>query len=134
LAATVLASPLPNGGFSFTASGDHYSGTITGTFNTGTFNVNQIRPGTYSVTPRPTLPPSIANWLLNRDKKAGYPIQTTGTSFVIQMVRLHGQLKYILDEMAPTEAYHVHVWLLTNPPMTCLTSFFNRITTMVVSR
>jgi len=73
LAATVVATPLPNGGFSFSATGSGLDGSITGTFNTGTINYNQIRPGSYSVTPRPALPASFINWLLNRNEHAGRP-------------------------------------------------------------
>jgi len=73
LAATAVAIPLPTGGFAFAASGDHYAGTITGTFNTGTTNFNQIQTGTYSVTPRPSLPDTFINELFNRNKNAGRP-------------------------------------------------------------
>jgi uncharacterized protein RhaS with RHS repeats len=73
LEATVVAVPLPTGGFSFTAAGSGLSGNITGTFNAGTVNFNQIRPGTYSVTPRPSLPNTLTNWIFNRNRNAGRP-------------------------------------------------------------
>jgi hypothetical protein len=73
LEATVTASPLTGGGFNFTATGTGLTGNITGTFNTGTTNFNQIQTGTYSVAPRPSLPDTFLNELLNRDKNAGRP-------------------------------------------------------------
>lgn len=71
--AIVIVKPIETGGFSFTASGDHYTGTITGTFNTATTNVNQLESGEYSINPRPALPDSIINTLLDRNKNAGNP-------------------------------------------------------------
>lgn len=69
----MVAVPLPGGGFTFTATGTGTSGSITGTFNTGTTNFNQIQPGTYNVTPRPSLPDTLLNTLLDRNKNAGRP-------------------------------------------------------------
>ncbi|WP_050750276.1 RHS repeat-associated core domain-containing protein [Allochromatium vinosum] len=73
LEATVAAIPLSTGGYSFTATGSGLHGNITGTFNTGTINFNQIRPGTYFITPRPNLPNTFTNWLFDRNEYAGRP-------------------------------------------------------------
>ena len=84
LDATVVATPLPGGGFSFNATGNHVRG-VSGTFNTGTTNFNQVRPGTYSVSPRPTLPNTLVNSLFNRNANAGRPtISNTGNWNTIQ--------------------------------------------------
>ncbi|OAM52273.1 hypothetical protein A7981_01935 [Methylovorus sp. MM2] len=73
LDATVTAIPLPSGGFYFSATGTGLPSSITGTFNTGTTNYNQIQTGTYSIKPRPSLPDTFINGLLNRNKNAGRP-------------------------------------------------------------
>jgi len=71
LEAYVIATPKGNG-FSFYAHASGYSKVLRGTFNQGTTNFNQLRPGTYSVNPRPILPES---WNPFRDvnKNAGRP-------------------------------------------------------------
>jgi len=85
LAATVVATPLPTGGFSFTATGTGLNGSINGTFNTGTINFNQIQSGTYTVSPRPALPNTFINWLFNRNQHAGLPtISNTSNWNIIQ--------------------------------------------------
>ena len=73
LEAWVNVFPNDQGGFNFTAHDDQGSSFISGNFNNDTLNTNQVRPGTYNVTPRPTLPNTLTNWLFNRNKKAGYP-------------------------------------------------------------
>jgi hypothetical protein len=73
LEATVIVSPIADGGFNFSATGSGLNGSITGMFNTGTVNVNQIQPGSYSVSPRPALPNTVINKLLNRNENAGRP-------------------------------------------------------------
>ena len=73
LEAWVNAFPNSNGGFDFVAHDDQGSSLITGTFNNDTFNTNQVRLGTYSVTPRPELPFSLANWIFDRNENAGFP-------------------------------------------------------------
>jgi RHS repeat-associated protein len=57
LEAWVIATPSGNG-FTFYAHGSNYQGVIQGSFNQNTLNYNQLRPGTYSVSPRPRLPDS----------------------------------------------------------------------------
>ena len=73
LEAWVNASPNGNGGYNFTAHDNQGSTLITGSFNNNTTNFNQIRPGTYNVTPRPTLPNTLSNWLFDRNANAGNP-------------------------------------------------------------
>ena len=73
LDATVTASPLASGGFNFSATGTGLAGSITGTFNTGTTNFNQIQTGIYSVEPRPSLPDTFINEFFDRNKNAGRP-------------------------------------------------------------
>ncbi|CAH1090957.1 hypothetical protein NTG1052_820001 [Candidatus Nitrotoga sp. 1052] len=73
LDATVIATPLPHGGFSFTATGTGLTGSINGTFNTATININPIQPGTYSVSPRPVLEDTFINRLFGRNDHAGRP-------------------------------------------------------------
>lgn len=71
----VLVNAYPNdqGGFNFTAHDDQGSKTISGSFNNETTNINQIRPGAYTVSPRPELPSTFKNWLFNRNENAGNP-------------------------------------------------------------
>ncbi len=78
LAATVVAQELSGGGYSFYAFGDGRSGAIYGTFNTSTFNVNQLSPGTYTVSPRPTLDTPWWNPFSQINANAGRP--TTSNS------------------------------------------------------
>lgn len=73
LEAWVNVSPNDKGGFDFTAHDDQGSTLITGSFNNDTINTNQIRPGVYSVSPRPKLPNTLTNWLFDRNEKAGFP-------------------------------------------------------------
>jgi len=73
LEANVIARPNNQGGFDFLAFDNQGSNLITGSFNNDTTNFNQVRPGDYSATPRPTLPNTFANWLFNRNEKAGNP-------------------------------------------------------------
>jgi RHS repeat-associated protein len=73
LAATVVAQQLNGGGYSFYAFGDGRAGAISGTFNTSTFNVNQLGQGTYSVSPRPTLDAPWWNPFSQINANAGRP-------------------------------------------------------------
>jgi RHS repeat-associated protein len=71
LDAYVIATPNGNG-YSFYAHGSVQNGVISGAFNANTTNFNQVRPGVYSVTPRPVLSPSL-NPFRDVNKKAGNP-------------------------------------------------------------
>ncbi len=73
LEAWVNAFPNSQGGFDFVAHDDQGSEPIAGNFNNDTDNFNQIRPGSYNVTPRPELPNTFTNWLFNRNENAGNP-------------------------------------------------------------
>lgn len=80
LEAWINAFPNGQGGYNFIAhDSTPGSSVITGNFNNNTHNINQIRSGTYNVTPRPTLPNTLSNWLFNRNDNAGNPtISNTG--------------------------------------------------------
>ena len=73
LEAWVITFPNSEGGFTFIAYDNMGGAHILGNFNNNTINTNQIRPGTYSVTPRPELPNTFTNWLFGRNDNAGNP-------------------------------------------------------------
>ena len=73
LEAQIYATPNNQGGFNFYAFDNQGSGTVTGDFNNNTSNFNQLKPGVYSVTPRPELPNTFSNWLFDRNENTGNP-------------------------------------------------------------